>query len=197
MTKQFLVPLPGGSLRHIPYRENKPITGTPRYASVRNHLGIEYSRRDDLESLAYCLVYLAKGYLPWQTSRLPRALAAAIHSANDYRHVLDIKAAVEVETLAAGLSPAFLRLLQYARTGLAFDAAPDYARARSWFEADMRAHGWDPAVREYDWALPRDMPQALRDTRHWYWDETKGYAPAIARMQASRVPRAPVTRPAR
>lgn len=91
-------------MQHIPYREGRSLTGTPRYASVNNHIGIEQSRRDDLESIGYMLVYFLKSSLPWQGLK-------ARNAQRKYSLILEKKQSVSISALCHGLPPQFAEYL--------------------------------------------------------------------------------------
>jgi casein kinase I homolog HRR25 len=89
---------------HIPYSENKKLAGTARYVSIPTHLGAEQSRRDDLESLGYVLVYFVNGHLPWQ------GLTGATKK-QKYDRILFKKMTISTQELCRGLPESLLSSL--------------------------------------------------------------------------------------
>lgn len=88
---------------------------------IANHSYIECSRRDDLESLAYMLIYFMRGTLPW------RKLKGQTTS-----ETWDLIKSKKLETaplLTVGLPPEFEVFYKYVR-GLEFGDLPDYEGLR-------------------------------------------------------------------
>lgn len=132
------------SKQHIPYREDKNLTGTARYASINAHLGIEQSRRDDMESLGYVLMYFTRTSLPWQ------GLKAATKK-QKYERISEKKMSTPVEVLCKGYPAEFAMYLNYCR-GLRFDETPDYMYLRQLYRILFRTlnHQYDYT---FDWTL--------------------------------------------
>ena len=104
--------------KHIPYKEGKSLTGTALYASIYTHKGIEQSRRDDLESLGYMMIYFCKGELPWMNVK-------ANNKAGKYKKIMEKKIQMKPEILCAGLIDEFREYFKYVRD-LQFTEEPNY-----------------------------------------------------------------------
>jgi casein kinase 1 len=116
---------------HIEQRDNKYLVGTPQYAAHRAHTGLELTRRDDIESLVYVLVFLFTGTLPWHSVREPKD--------DPYHKAMgDAKHSVSPLELCAALPPdlkhAILGMLHVAK-GTHFSAVPDYAALQALWSA--------------------------------------------------------------
>jgi serine/threonine protein kinase len=129
---------------HIPYLEGKALTGTARYASLNTHLGIEQSRRDDLEGLAYVLIYFLKGKLPWQD-------IAAKEKQDRYEIIKTLKQTIPVEEICEGLPLEYCEFLRYCRS-LQFEQAPDYNYIKGLFE-NLRTRLKYDYDYIYDWTV--------------------------------------------
>ena len=137
---------------HIQYREDKNLTGTARYASINAHLGIEQSRRDDMESLGYVLMYFNRnGNLPWQ------GLKAATKK-QKYEKISEKKMSTPVEVLCKGFPAEFAMYLNYCR-GLRFEEAPDYMYLRQLFRILFRTLNYEYDY-VFDWTLLRQKAAA-------------------------------------
>lgn len=132
------------SHQHIPYRENKNLTGTARYASINTHIGIEQSRRDDLESLGYVLMYFIRGSLPWQGLK-------ANTKKQKYERIMDRKMSTSTEQLCKGFPSEFRSYFEYCRS-LRFEDRPDYAYLKRLFKELFYRKGYQ-YDNMFDWTV--------------------------------------------
>ena len=123
------------------WRKRRSLCGTARYASVNAHGGCTMSRRDDLENLAYVIIFLAnRGDLPWMGIK-------AANKRQKYEKIYEKKVSVRPERLCRGLPDVFVRYLRYCKE-LEFAERPNYTR---WKREFLDATG-DWGVRRYfDW----------------------------------------------
>ncbi|KAM5563420.1 casein kinase 1-like protein 7 [Rosa sericea] len=144
--------------KHIPYRENKNLTGTARYASVNTHLGIEQSRRDDLESLGYVLMYFLRGSLPWQ------GLKAGTKK-QKYDKISEKKMSTPIEVLCRSHPSEFVSYFHYCRS-LRFEDKPDYSYLKRLFRDLFIREGYQFDY-VFDWTVLK-YPQIGGSSRGWH-----------------------------
>ena len=109
--------------KHVKYTINKKWSGTSRFASANTLRGVEPSRRDDLESFCYLLLYLMKGSLPWDYINEESEI-------NEILIIYKMKQYMTPEMLFCDLPIQMVNFYKYCKH-LDFDQKPNYKYLRS------------------------------------------------------------------
>ena len=139
LSKRYIDP---ETKEHIPYKEGKGLTGTARYVSLFTHYGIEQARRDDIEGIAFNLIYFAKGKLPWQGVKTK-------NKKEKHKKIMESKLAHTPDILCTNLPEEFIKLLKYSRQ-LDFEDEPDYQNIKLMFKNYITKNGGIMDM-EFDW----------------------------------------------
>lgn len=113
--------------RILPMRDKCQPTGNARYASLNNHLGCEQSRRDDLEGVAYMLIYFLTGKLPWVN-----ACSNSKDPIQRMKIIGQIKLMTSISTICQDTPPEFETFLRSIRQ-LRYEDEPKYDEYRKLF----------------------------------------------------------------
>ena len=119
--------------KHIKFNKLKRIYGSFRYMSINCNRGYEQSRKDDLESLGYMLIYLAKKCLPWSdiVDNSPES------KREQMKKILVKKIKITPEELCSGLPLEFADYIKYCRK-LEFEDEPNYDYLKHLFIAILK-----------------------------------------------------------
>ena len=137
------------TLIQYPLIKKKKLTGTARYASIHALEEMEQSRRDDLESVGYVLMYFLRGGLPWQGLK--------IRSKEDrYKKILAKKKETTPEELCKGFPDEFRQFVSYTRN-LEYTQQPDYNMLKRMLFELVTKKMEDVFDFIYDWTTESDL----------------------------------------
>ena len=131
---------------HIPFCRGKKLTGTARYASINALSGCEQSRRDDLESIGYIIMYFIRGSLPWQGLKINR-------KDDRYKKICEKKRETSAKDLCSGFPSEFESFVSYTRN-LQFTEVPNYNHLRNLLKTVIKKSGFSIDF-FYDWCTTK------------------------------------------
>ena len=146
------------TLEHYPMKKNKKLTGTARYASINALRGNDQSRRDDLESIGYVLIYLLKGVLPWQG-------IDAKTKEEKYAKILYKKEITPPEELCNGYPDELVNYLKYTKN-LEYEEDPKYDYLIELFEKIIKVDLNEMIDYRYDWIISREKKEKDNDKKN-------------------------------
>ena len=145
------------TLDHYPMKKNKKLTGTARYASINALRGCDQSRRDDLESVGYVLIYLLKGVLPWQG-------IDAKTKEEKYAKILYKKEITPPEELCCKFPNELVAYLKYTQN-LEYEEDPKYDYLIELFEKIIKNILNEKIDYRYDWIIARELRQKEKEKK--------------------------------
>jgi serine/threonine protein kinase len=143
------------TLIQYPYIKRKKLTGTARYASIHALEEMEQSRRDDLESTGYVLMYFLRGNLPWQGLKIKA-------KDNRYQKILDKKKETSSEELCKNFPNEFKQFMDYVKN-LEYEENPDYNKLKRNFFFLITKKMEDKFDLVYDWTTQSDLKKRKTD----------------------------------
>ena len=139
------------TLMQYPYVRKKKMAGTARYASIHALEEMEQSRRDDLESMGYVLLYFLRGSLPWQGIKIKA-------KENRYKKILAKKKETTSDELCETFPEEFKYFIDYTRN-LGYTENPDYEKLRQNFLVLVKEKMCRNFDFIYDWTTKTDIQQ--------------------------------------
>ena len=139
---------------HIPLKENRNLTGTARYASCNAHNGLEQSRRDDMESIAYVILYFFRKKLPWQGLKCK-------DKNEKHAKIKELKMSITPEKLFEGIPKEFADYLTMVKK-LGFEDEPAYKTYIQMFNKLFKAKEFEMDY-IYDWVTVKNNTNILKD----------------------------------
>ena len=138
LAKKYCNYIEENDIDHIPCETGRNITGTERYISINIHDGFTPSRRDDMESIGYVMIYLLMGYLPWSSCAITSHSSHDSHSKRDNKvnkniknnTVRNMKKRINYWILENNLPTEFITYIEYCRS-MKFTEKPDYNYLRT------------------------------------------------------------------
>ena len=140
---------------HIKCTRIKKFVGSLRYASINALRLREQSRRDDLESIGYMLIYLIKGKLPWDNIKID-------NKRTSYLKFSQYKKNISPELLCNNLPEEFLDYIKYVRN-LNFEDEPDYNYLKSLFQIMLNKQGFEEKKIFFSWINENNISRIKKE----------------------------------
>jgi len=115
------------TMKHIKYCYIKKIIGTAKYNSVNSLRGFEISRRDDLESFCYMIIYFLIKKLPWEDVKEKNKI-------EKYRKIFELKSIFDIDDYKILLPKEIIFIFKYVKN-LKFDEEPNYLIIKNLFKS--------------------------------------------------------------